>query len=347
MLVGSAAGGGAEPAVAGAIRSAANATGTNFEYLLATAKVESGLNPHASARTSSARGLFQFIDTTWLSTLKQAGPALGYGKYAAAIQDNGNGHFSVSDPQMRQKIFALRGDPAVNAAMAGAFTRANATSLASKLGRQPSEGELYMAHFLGANGASKLISAAANRPNAPAAAIFSRAAAANRSIFYDAQGNAKSTSQVYAALSGRYDTARATLGPAFASLQSTPAGVAPLTPSSRSAAVTPLSNVIAAAAANGNAGTIRAAAGLPAADFNSLFSDSRRAPVSDVVRDLWTTRPRVAAALTGVAAPPPGVATAASVPAAATAQTPAPATPMTPVERLNNLFNDLLSSIHS
>jgi hypothetical protein len=357
MLVGTAAGGGTEPAVAGAIRNAATATGTNFEYLLATAKVESGLNPQASAKTSSAQGLFQFIDTTWLSTLKQSGPALGYGQYAAAITQDANGQFSVADPQMRQKIMALRSDPAANAAMAGAFTRANATSLAAKLGRPASESELYMAHFLGANGASKLIALAANHPNATAASLFPRAASANRSIFYDAQGNPKSAAGVYASLSGRYDTARAGIGPAIASLQSAPpsAAVAPIAPRGNAAGVTPLSNVIAAAAANGNVDTVRAAAGLPRANFQSLFSDGRRGPVSDVVRDLWTTRPRVAAALSGVPAPQEvaatGIPSSSSVPAPVQATAPeasgAPAAPMTPAERVQNLFNDLLSSIHS
>ena len=53
--------------VTGAIRQAAQATGTSFQYLLATAQVESGLNPQAGASTSSARGLFQFIEQTWLA----------------------------------------------------------------------------------------------------------------------------------------------------------------------------------------------------------------------------------------------------------------------------------------
>jgi transglycosylase-like protein with SLT domain len=343
MLVGSAVGG-AEPAVTGAIRTAATATGTNFEYLLATAKVESGLNPRASAGTSSAQGLFQFIDRTWLSTLKDAGPSLGYGKYAAAIVQDESGHFSVPNPQMRQKIFALRSDPAANAAMAGAFTRSNATYLADKLGRPASEGELYMAHFLGANGASKLISLAQQQPTAFAAASFPRAAAANRSIFYDAKGNARSASDVYATLAGRYDNARAGVGTAVASRQpaaaSPVASVARSNPVARSNNVTPLSNVIAAAAAAGDTNSIRAAAGLPRAGFQSLFAENRTAPVSDVVRDLWTTRPHVAAALTGTAAP-----ANVAVPAG-TATAPAAAAP-TAIQRVQNLFSDLLSSIHS
>src|SRR6187397_1579861 len=92
--------------VTGAIRDAARATGASFDYLLATARAESGLNPNASAKTSSARGLFQFIDRTWLATVKQAGPSLGYGRYADAITQNASGRFEVADPAMHQKIFA-------------------------------------------------------------------------------------------------------------------------------------------------------------------------------------------------------------------------------------------------
>src|SRR5690348_3023972 len=95
-------------AVIGAIRNAARATGANFQYLLATAQVESGLNPTASVSSSSARGLFQFIDQTWLSTLKQAGPALGYGRYADAIVQTPSGSYTVPDPAVRKQILALR-----------------------------------------------------------------------------------------------------------------------------------------------------------------------------------------------------------------------------------------------
>ena len=48
--------------VTGAIRQAATSTGTSFGYLLATAQIESNLNPSAKASTSSAQGLFQFTD---------------------------------------------------------------------------------------------------------------------------------------------------------------------------------------------------------------------------------------------------------------------------------------------
>jgi hypothetical protein len=194
--------------VTGAIRQAAQATGTSFQYLLATAQVESGLNPQAGAPTSSARGLFQFVEQTWLGTMKQAGAALGYGQYAAAITQTSSGHYVVSDPAMRGAILKLRNDPTANAVMAGAFTQANAALLSERLGRSPSEGELYIAHFLGAGGAARLISAAAGSPDAVAAKYFPNAAQANSSIFYDrTTGAARSLAQVRDVLTAQYDVA--------------------------------------------------------------------------------------------------------------------------------------------
>ena len=195
-------------AVTGAIRQAAQATGTSFQYLLATAQVESGLNPQAGAATSSARGLFQFIDQTWLATMKQSGAALGYGQYAAAITKTASGHYEVADPVMRSAILKLRNDPTANATMAGAFTQTNAAVLSARLGRAPTEGELYIAHFLGAGGAARLISSAAANPDASAASYFPVAAHANTSIFYDrATGAPRTLADVRNVLTARYDVA--------------------------------------------------------------------------------------------------------------------------------------------
>src|SRR5712671_2984228 len=191
-----------------AIQGAATATGASFEYLLATAQAESSLNPHAASPTSSARGLYQFIDQTWLATMKRAGPGLGYGKYADAVVQNASGHFDVPDPALRRDIMALRHDPAANAAMAGALTRDNAAALAGGLGRKASDGELYIAHVLGSAGAVKLTSLAVTHPGTAADAVFPAAAEANRSVFYDRQGRPRSVLDVYGVLVGRYDGAR-------------------------------------------------------------------------------------------------------------------------------------------
>jgi hypothetical protein len=154
----------AAPQITGAIRQAAQSTGISFEYLLTTAKIESNLNPSAQASTSSAKGLYQFIDQTWLGTMKQDGAALGLGRYADAITRAPDGHYEVADPAMRAAILRLRTDPQASAMLAGALTRNNATSVGASIGRQPTNGELYIAHFLGADGAGKLINGAASRP---------------------------------------------------------------------------------------------------------------------------------------------------------------------------------------
>jgi hypothetical protein len=232
---------GAGSTVTGAIREASQATGTSFNYLLATAQVESGLNPQAGAATSSARGLFQFIEQTWLGTMKQSGAALGYSRYADAITKTASGHYYVSDPTMRREILKLRNDPTTDAVMAGAFTKANADSLTRKLGRQPSEGELYIAHFLGAGGAARLISLAASNPNSKATDYFPNAASANSSIFYDrASGTPRSLAQVRDVLTARYDVARSRPSDAVRTAQAVSApslSNAPIVPSAPSAPI--------------------------------------------------------------------------------------------------------------
>src|ERR1700681_4689309 len=212
--------------IAGSIKQAASTTGASFEYLLTTAKMESNFNPKAGASTSSAHGLFQFIDQTWLGTVKEAGSQLGYGKYADAITKNSSGSYSVSDPSDRAAVMKLRDDPDAASSMAGVLTQSNSFKLTGKIGRRPTDAELYMAHFMGVGGAGKLISSAEDSPNANAAQMFPNAAAANRSIFYDRSGSARSVSQVYSVLTSRYASAAnsPTARTAMASAGVTPAG---------------------------------------------------------------------------------------------------------------------------
>src|SRR6476469_9686591 len=193
--------------IAGSIKQAASTTGTSFEYLLTTAKMESNFNPKASASTSSARGLFQFIDQTWLGTVKEAGAQLGYGKYADAISKSASGSYSVSDPAARSAIMKLRDDPDAASSMAAVLTQSNSFRLTGEIGRRPTDGELYMAHFMGVGGAARLISNAEDNPNSSAARLFPNAAAANRSIFFDRSGRARSVSEVHSVLTSRYASA--------------------------------------------------------------------------------------------------------------------------------------------
>lgn len=275
--------------ITGAIKSAAHSTGVSFEYLLTTARIESNLNPAAKAASSTAKGLYQFIEQTWLATVKQAGPALGLGSYADSIERTADGRYVVADAATRSAIMQLRSDPAASSMMAAAFTRANADQLAAMIGRQPSEGELYIAHFLGSDGAAKLIGAAESEPTANAVALFPAAAAANRPIFYD-QGRASSVGEVYAKLTGRFMAARA-----FA-----------IDPALRGALA---SKTAAAPAVFDTAGVTQAyaqvrlppSAAAPPPPVHSMFTDPGRGALTRTVNSLWTRGDNAAVAKTAPA----------------------------------------------
>lgn len=189
------------PTVA-AIRRGSERTGVDFDYLLRTAQRESALDPAAKARTSSASGLFQFIEQTWLGLVREQGASVGLGDYAKAIAPRGDGRLAVEDAATRDQILALRHDPEAAATLAGVFTKKNAEALGAALGRAPSEGDLYVAHVLGAKGAADLIRGAQSNPDSAAASGFPEAAAANRSIFYDKGGRPRGFGEVYAILAG-------------------------------------------------------------------------------------------------------------------------------------------------
>ncbi len=133
--------------------------------------------------------------------MKHAGAALGLGNYAAAIAQAPDGQYVVPDPAARAAIMRLRSDPTVSAAMSGVYTRSNEAKLSAAIGRAPSERELYIAHFLGADGAARLIATAASPPQAGAPALFPSAA---RPIFYDRFGCALGVGAVYRKLTGPY-----------------------------------------------------------------------------------------------------------------------------------------------
>jgi hypothetical protein len=283
--------------IASSIKQAASTTGTSFEYLLATAKMESNFNPKASATTSSARGLYQFIDQTWLGTVKEAGSLLGYGKYADAITKSPSGNYSVSDPAARDAIMKLRDDPDAASSMAAVLTQSNSFKLTGNIGRRPTDAELYMAHFMGVGGAAKLISNAEDHPNASGARLFSNAASANRSIFYDRDGRERSVSEVYSVLTQRYDSAAnssatrsamvsAGVMPANATFASAAAGAAPI---DNAAYLSSFPDSSRSAAAVASQPALKTASLQPTEPiFRSLFQAGERSqPISPAVHELW------------------------------------------------------------
>jgi hypothetical protein len=184
--------------VIAAIRQASAQTGSDFSYMLGTAMRESSLKTNAKSNTSSATGLFQFVDQTWLGLVKQHGAQFGLGSYASQISQGADGHFRVADSADRQAILALRNDPKTAALMEGEYCNTAKCQMEGALGHSVSNGDLYAAHFLGPEQATKLIQLNGSNPGASAAAEFPAAASANRSVFYHANGSAKSVGEVYA-----------------------------------------------------------------------------------------------------------------------------------------------------
>jgi hypothetical protein len=292
---------GAGDRINSAIQAASRTTGTSFDFLLRTAVRESALDPTAKASTSSARGLFQFIDTTWLAMVKEEGPRYGLAQQASAIEKTANGRYVVPDSTKRAEILKLREDPSVSALMAGALAGRNAGYLAASMGRQPTSGELYIAHFLGASGARKLILLAQIQPSVSAASAFPEAARANRPIFYKPDGSARNAADVYAGLVAKHDRVPpAPLVPQPGVVQVVSADQ-PLDPAP---SVLPASLVPAARSAGRSESTSArmvqvqlpdldspaSAKGLTANDgpiFQSMFRTERNGALSDTVRELW------------------------------------------------------------
>jgi hypothetical protein len=142
-----------------------------YEYMMTTAKQESGFKADANAKTSSAAGLYQFTKDTWAITSKQV-----YGN---------------SQPD------SLRNDACASANAAAELAYRNGKSLKAN-GIEPTPDNLYAAHFLGVGGATKFLRAAKNPANANVSArnfVSTKAANANESIFGTAS-NPKSVSEV-------------------------------------------------------------------------------------------------------------------------------------------------------
>jgi len=180
-----------------AIAQAAQRTGIDFDYLLGQAKLESGLNAGARAGTSSASGLYQFIEQSWLAVVKKHGAEHGLGWAADSIGHSASGRLSVGDPATRQAILQLRNDPNVASLMAAEHASDNKDILEAATGREATGTDLYMAHFLGAAGARKFLTTMQRSPGATGASLFPQAASANRNVFFERDGSPRSLSAIY------------------------------------------------------------------------------------------------------------------------------------------------------
>ncbi len=164
---------------------AARKTDTDPTLLMSIADKESAFAPTVKASTSSATGLFQFIDSTWLRVLRDFGPQHGLEKEAAAI-DSSDGPPSIADPAARRRILGLRNDPYLSAIMAAEMLKHDAAQIGARIGRSLSDGETYLAHFLGPSDAEKFMTKVVTEPKYAAPKLLPKPARANRTIFFAA-----------------------------------------------------------------------------------------------------------------------------------------------------------------
>ena len=158
------------PEVRQAIQDAADETGVSYEFMMGMAYQESTFNPNAKAGTSSATGLYQFIDGTWGDMVNKYGDQYG-------LTPDG------------------RTDPRQSAVAGALFAKENGDFLRSRIGREPTPTDLYAAHFLGRGGAGQLLSAPGN---AVAANVAKPAQVrANRAVFYNRDGSPRTVDDVY------------------------------------------------------------------------------------------------------------------------------------------------------
>lgn len=198
-----------EHKVAAHIKDAAEATGVPFEFLLAQANQESRLDPNARNRRSSATGLFQFTAGTWLDMVKQHGAEHGLGQYADAIVKGPDGRLTIRDKDLKKEVLDLRSDPRLSAVMAGEYAKDNEKVLEARLGRQVSTHDLYLAHFLGAGGAIKVLKNLSQPAGEAHPPELAGAAQANPEVFNNADGEARSLDTIYRGVEKRFRRAMA------------------------------------------------------------------------------------------------------------------------------------------
>jgi hypothetical protein len=179
---------GPDPELVKGIRRAGRAAGVDFGYLMAQAAQESGFRADAKARTSSASGLYQFVEGTWLDLVRRHGAAHG-----------------IDADAPRAELLALREDPALAASMAAEYARENKKVLEAALGRETGRGALALAHFLGPGGAIRFLEGLDANADTAAAALLPAAASANRAVFYKSDGAPRSLGEIWQDFSRRIE----------------------------------------------------------------------------------------------------------------------------------------------
>lgn len=187
-----------------AILAASHKTGVNFSYLMQKASIESDCNATAKCKTSSAEGLYQFVDQTWLQMVHNHGNECGLSGFASKIHKTSDGKYVVANPADKKEILNLKKNPQLSAFMAAKYSQENKAYLKAKLHRNVTDTDLYFCHLLGPNGAVRFLKAMKDSSGQSAAAQFPKASQTNYRLFHDNQGREKSLGAIYAGIQKKF-----------------------------------------------------------------------------------------------------------------------------------------------
>jgi len=204
---------GIDHGVVAAIRLSSVRTGVNFSYLMKLAAAESNFEPASESATSSATGMYQFTHDTWLNTLKTHGAKYGLvADYAANIEyyatRSGYQRPMVRDETIYQHLLELRKNPRLSAMMAAETVRDNQQKLVHSLGREPTETDLYLTHFLGTDDAITFLQSLKQSPGTHAVELFPEAASSNHNIFHPETCAPRTVDEVYVLFGKKFSTPR-------------------------------------------------------------------------------------------------------------------------------------------
>lgn len=191
------------------VHRASKGQGADFATILSKAAGESRLDNGAKNPRSTATGAFQFVERTWLDLVRRHGASIGREDLAAAVTVV-DGRPTVRDPGLKKTILDLRKDPNTAAMLTARYAEENRTALRRGTGRDPSQAELAMAHLLGAQGAVKLLTAAADTPTDQ---IVAGAVKANPTLFQDATGRVRTAGEARDFLTRKFDAERSRAAP--------------------------------------------------------------------------------------------------------------------------------------
>ena len=153
------------------IEASAKSVGIDPKLATAVAAVESDFKPNAGNGSSSAKGLFQFIDDTWKEQISKYGSKYGLPPNSSVF------------------------DPKANALMGAQYIKTNVESL-----KQTTDTvgpvEAYMAHFLGLGGAKEFLGAMKSSPETIGSELMPKAASKNTETF-TSKGKALTLKEIY------------------------------------------------------------------------------------------------------------------------------------------------------